>query len=390
MSLDQKPRILIFRHELLPWSETFVLNQAENLQTFVPIYCGLRSVAAGLKARPERCIIIQDRSKKGWLRGQLFRAFRWSPSLIPKLRRHDVRLIHAHFEGGGMAATRLARALGIPLLVTFHGIDVTKEPWFQWPNPAVRMLWMRRRAELQRYGCLFLGVSHFICSRMIDLGYPAERVRVHYTGVDVSSLTPNQSATREPIVLFAGRLIEKKGCRFALEAMQKVQETAPELRMVVAGDGPLRNELESEARLRRLNVCFLGQCTREETLGWMGRSRLMCAPFLKAKDGDTDGCPTVILEAQAIGLPVVAFAHGGSMEALDQGATGLMVPVGDSEALASSILLLYQNPGLWNQLSIAGRCFVVRQFDLRKQNARLEELYNQVLSNRRRTDTNLY
>jgi colanic acid/amylovoran biosynthesis glycosyltransferase len=378
MLLDEKQRILIFRHDLLPWSETFVLNQAENLQHFVPIYCGLRRVN-GLNTDAERTIVIKERSLGGWIRGQTFRAFRWAPSLLPQLRRLDARLIHAHFEGGGMSAVRLARALKIPLIVTCHGIDVTKKERFQWPNPAIRMLWMMRRAELQCQGTLFLGVSSYIRDRMLGLGYPAERTEVHYTGVDVAALASVPGVERQPIVLFAARLVEKKGCRFALEAMQLVQATDPELQLVIIGDGPLREELESEAGSRGLNARFLGQCTKETTCAWMGRSRVLCAPFLPAKDGDTDGCPTIILESLAIGLPVVAFAHGGSIETLDRGAAGTLVPVGDPKELALSILRLHRDPGLWSRLSIAGRKLVEERFDLRRQNARLEELYRRVI-----------
>ena len=373
-----KPRILIFRHELLPWSETFILNQAESLQNYEPIYLGLRRVP-GLQTDPERTLCIQDTSTSGWMRGQIFRALCWTPSLIPQLRSLGVRLIHAHFEGGGMVMSHAARVLGIPLLVTFHGIDVTKETHHQWPNPAIRQLWLRRRAALQRRGDVFLGVSSFIRSRALHLGYPEERTRVHYIGVDVSKLSPNHNAARDPVVLFAGRLVEKKGCRYMLEAMQVLRATAPELQLIVVGDGPLRESLQDEARLRGVNARFLGQCTKSEVLEWMGRSRMLCAPFLPAADGDTDGCPTVLLEAQATGLPVIAFDHGGSAEALDNGSTGILTPVGNAAALADSILRLHSDDALWKQLSISGRSFVEKQFDLRTQNTRLEELYDQTI-----------
>jgi colanic acid/amylovoran biosynthesis glycosyltransferase len=378
MTLDEKRRILIFRHDLLPWSETFILSQAENLRHFVPVYCGLRRVN-GLNPDAERTIVIKERSLRGWIRGQTFRAFRWAHALVPQLRRLNVCLVHAHFEGGGMSAVRLARALKIPLIVTCHGIDVTKHERFQWPNPAVRMLWLRRRAELQCHGTLFLGVSSFIRDRMLGLGYPAERTEVHYTGVDVAALASDSCVERQPIVLFAARLVEKKGCRFVLEAMQRVQASVPELELVIIGDGPLREELECEAHSRCINAKFLGRCTKETTCAWMSRSRLLCAPFLPAKNGDTDGCPTIILEALAIGLPVVAFAHGGSIEALGGGAAGILVPTGDAKALAFSILQLHHDSALWSQLSLAGRRLVEEQFDLQRQNARLEELYHRVL-----------
>ena len=213
-----KPRVLIFRHELLPWSETFVLNQAESLTSFTPIYMGLTRTN-GLETCPERTIILRDQSTKGWVLGQLFRAFRWFPSLVSRLRSLRISLIHAHFEGGGMSMVRLARALQVPLLVTCHGIDVTKTARCQWPNPAVRCLWLLRRRQLQRFGRLFLGVSSFIRERMIGLGYPPDRTQVHYTGVDTSAIR-SKSGVREPIVLFVGRLVEKKGCRFAIEAVE--------------------------------------------------------------------------------------------------------------------------------------------------------------------------
>ena len=278
-----------------------------------------------------------------------------------------------------MVMTQLARTLGVPLLVTFHGMDITKGDRFQWPNPIIRRSWLIRRAELQRRGDLFLGVSSYIYDRMIDRGYPVAKSLVHYTGVDVGSILPTHNAARDPVVLFAARLVEKKGCRFLLESMQKVQVTAPELRLVVVGDGPLRDSLESESHERGLNAIFLGQCRREAVLKWMRQSNMLCTPFIMAADGDADGCPTVLLEAQAAGLPVVAFDHGGSVEALDNGRSGLLVSAGRVEELAAAILRLHKNDELWRHLSLSGRNFVEDKFDLRKQNTRLEELYIQAI-----------
>ena len=127
-----------------------------------------------------------------------------------------------------------------------------------------------------------------------------------------------------------------------------------------------------------MNAMFLGRCSHSDVLDWMRRSRLLCAPFLPASDGDTDGCPTVLLEAQAAGLPVVAFNSGGTAEVVADGRTGFLVPVADSAALAGSILRLLEDQAIWDQFSLAARREVEDRFDLHRQTARLEEIYASV------------
>jgi glycosyltransferase involved in cell wall biosynthesis len=161
--------------------------------------------------------------------------------------------------------------------------------------------------------------------------------------------------------------------------MASVQATIPEARLVVVGNGPLRSELESQAKSILNNVEFVGMRDPASVRQWMNRAMIFCNPSLIAPTGDAEGFGMVFAEAQAMGLPVVSFDSGGIPEAVAQGKSGFLVPEKDWKGLADSVSLLLRNPQLWQRFSEAGRARVSRLFDLRKQASLLESIYESVL-----------
>src|SRR5206468_551438 len=102
-----------------------------------------------------------------------------------------------------------------------------------------------------------IAVSQFIASRLRAQGFPDEKIRQHYVGIDVQKFTPDASASRQQMVLFTGRLVEKKGCEHLIRAMADVQASAPDCELVIIGDGPLRVQLETLAKTTLRRVRFL-------------------------------------------------------------------------------------------------------------------------------------
>ncbi|MEJ7615993.1 MAG: glycosyltransferase [Pyrinomonadaceae bacterium] len=246
-------------------------------------------------------------------------------------------VIHAHLGYDGVMAIPLARRLRIPLVTTFHGSDVTLNDEALHNLGGRYHLYVQRRESLKREGRLFIAVSEFIRGLMLARGWPEDKIVVHHIGVDTELFRPDPTVAREPIVLFAGRLIPVKGVAHLIAAMREVQTRIPEAELVIAGQGRLQGELERQAKELDARVRFLGTIPLVEMRGWMNRARVLCIPSITARTGHTEAFPTVAIEAQSMGLPVVGFASGGISEAVINGQTGLLGPERDRAALAANI-----------------------------------------------------
>ncbi len=196
------------------------------------------------------------------------------------------------------------------------------------------------------------------------MGYPAERTIVHSIGVDVERFKPPTFRRREEIVLFVGRLVEKKGCGNLIEAMAEVQRRRPAAELVVIGGGPLRVDYEARAAALRVRCRFLGHQPTAVVREWMARAiGLLCAQrgcSLRRRGGLRHG----VYRGAGDGLPVVSTGAAGIPEAVKDGETGLLVTERDPGALAEAILELMQNDELWRRYSLAGRTRVVDNFNL--------------------------
>jgi len=379
--MTKKPNAIIFRTLLLPASETFVRSQALALQNSTPFFMGLRR-ANGLELPPDSTWVANDGTTLGKVREASFKVFGSSAASRRLVRKLEPKFIHAHFGPDGCEAMRLAADEKVPLITSFHGYDATVgDEEFEKTLHGRRYL--GRRAQLFQEGRLFIAVSEFVRRRIVAQGAPDDRTLVHYIGVDTKEFSPPRSAQREKCVLFVGRLVAKKGCAHLLRAMAIVQSALPDVGLVVIGDGPERQELEAEARKTLVKFKFLGAQPHEEIKKWMHRAQVFSVPSVTAPTGDSEGFGIVFAEAQASGLPVVSYASGGIPEAVAHGETGFLVPEGDWRKLAEHILLLFQLRTVWNEFSIAGVRRVERLFDLSRQTALLEDIYETLISPRR-------
>jgi colanic acid/amylovoran biosynthesis glycosyltransferase len=370
-----RPLVAVYREMLLNYNEPFVRAQGEALCRYRSHYVGLRRVA-GLELPEERTLVLNHGTRIGDAREAVFKLFGVSPTFVRAVRALRPALLHAHTGVSGAHALPLSRRLGVPLVVTFHGYEATAadEELHRWRFRG--RVFLRRRDAMKREGRLFIAVSEFIRGRMLERGWPEDRVVVHYIGVDATMFRADPVVAREPVVLFVGRLIRTKGVPHLIAAMRQVQARVPDAELVIAGDGPRRAALEREAREAGVRARFLGAIPGEDVRRWMNRAHVFCAPSVTAPDGTVEALGLVALEAQAMGLPVAGFRSGGIPEAVADGQTGLLVPEGDSAALAARIEALFTDAVLWNRLSAAGARRVRERFDLERQTAALEDLYD--------------
>jgi colanic acid/amylovoran biosynthesis glycosyltransferase len=277
-------------------------------------------------------------------------------------------VIHAHFGPNGVRAVRLRerRVIAGPVLTSFYGYDVGR--------PGARDGYDQLFAQ----GDLFIALSEEMRDRLVSLGCPQQRIAVHRLGIDLDRLRPRQHGTNRRLeILSIARLVPKKGIEDGLRAVAELAKRGRDVAYTIVGDGPLRGRLEQRAReldVGRL-VNFTGARPANEIPQFLGAADVLLAPSVTAGDGDAEGTPVAILEAQAAGIPVVSTLHAGIPEIVEDSRSGFLVAEGDVPALTEKLAELSDNPSLRATMGIAGRAIVMGKHDIRVLNQELARIY---------------
>lgn len=287
-------------------------------------------------------------------------------------------IIYAHFGPSGLLAAQL-RAMGVfnaPVITSFHGHDISA------------LLDKKGKAYydfLFKKGDLFMPISKYWKKRLLSLGCPADKVIVHHMGVNIKKFKFKTRLSRKPLrIVSVCRLVEKKGIRYALEALQNLRKNYPDIsfRYTIVGNGPLETQLKNLTRKFSLQeyVNFKGWLNQEEILKILERNDIFLAPSCKSKDGDMEGIPVSIMEAMAKGLIVIATKHSGIPELVIDGKSGLLVPEKNSIKIMKSVKFLAQGEKKWPRYSNNARKTIERSFNINLLNKNLLKIFNDVLN----------
>jgi colanic acid/amylovoran biosynthesis glycosyltransferase len=365
------PVVAVWRDAWLPRSETFIRDHVTSLRRWQPLLLGLRRVEGGLGVEPHRAPFANH-----GLRRWAWAACRRTGYLgvyDSILRRQRPRLMHAHFGTNAVEILPVAQRVRLPLVVSFHGIDVTTA--LLGPGGA---RYRERLERLWNYASLLLPVSDDLERRLLALGAPPDKVRRHYMGINVATLAPVSSTPRSGIV-YVGRLIAQKGVADLIDAVAQLPEHRRSTPVTIIGDGPERQALQAQAAaVRGARIRFLGPQSNDVVADELSRAAILSCPSRAVRPTDTEGFGQVFLEAARAGVPSVAYRFGGVVEAVQDGVTGLLAPEGDVAALSAHLLTLLDDPELAARLGAAGADRVRQHFDLTQQSAILESLYDQV------------
>lgn len=372
------PSAIIYTHSLLEGSMTFIKSQGEALVDFQPVYVGAHR-AKGISLPEGRNYVLNEGTVDGILREALFRRFGWAPSLSRALKVHDPRIVHAHFGTCGPAALALARALRIPLVVTFHGHDATMTEDELRKTIRGREL-LNQKVKLIEGTGMFIAVSEYIRQRLLERGYPEEKIIVLHNGIELGFFQPQRDIKRESYVVFVGRFVEKKGVHYLIKAAEQIARTGIDFEVILIGDGPLESELKEQANRANIPCRFTGFLPVEEVRSWLEKAAVVAIPSVTAENGDTEGLPTVLLEAQAMETPVVATRHSGIPDGMLPGKTGELVDERDHVALAKEIHSFLISPDKRREYGENARRFVAERFDMKTQVRQLEGLYKTLIS----------
>jgi glycosyltransferase involved in cell wall biosynthesis len=374
---DERETILVYRDRLVPRSEVHFLRRVYmGFERLKPVWIG-RHPDEGLCDLGVSATMLGRPGLLGPIDRERFKHFGTLPP-APDLRAIAPRLVHAHFGRGGALALPIARQLGVPLVVHYHGGDATKETHYR--RGVLPTIYQQRLVALQREAALFVCVSNFIRERLLARGFPAEKLVVHPLGVEIGDEERDAAslAPREPIILFAGRFVEKKGIGVLIEAVRRLGQDGRAVRLELVGDGPLVAEAKRQATGLR-DIAFLGWLPNAELRARMQRALAVCVPSVEAAGGDSEGLPMVVLEAMASGAPVVATDHAGIAEAVQDGSTGLLVAPGDVDALAAALRRIVDAPDIAQAMGRAGRLAAKEHFNGTLQSRRLEQILLDVI-----------
>jgi colanic acid/amylovoran biosynthesis glycosyltransferase len=296
----------------------------------------------------------------------------------PFLHKDAYDIVHCHFGPCGSLATML-KGIGVlkgKLTTVFHGYDLTSY---------LNQSGINCYAHLFQQGDLFLPISQTWKEKLIQLRCPEQKIKVHRMGVDTLkfSICSRKNKRKNRIdILTVARLVEKKGVRYGIEAIAKLKSNMPEIQYKIAGDGPLRTELE--ALIKRLGVSkkvkLLGWICQDELLKLMDKADILIAPSVTSRENDQEGIPVVLIEAMAKGIAVLSTYHSGIPEIVIDGVTGLLTRERDSDTLAERLSYLISNPDKRQELGSRGRQFIKENYDINKLNDQLVEVFYQLIS----------
>lgn len=307
------------------------------------------------------------------------RTFAAVAALAVKSRDHlrVAGVVHCHFGDVGRLMALVLTAAGSParLVTTFHGFDVSRAK-FQPLSVYYR--------ELIRRCDLMLPVNRIWKERLVQAGADPGRIHVHHMGVDTAALRPfpPPAGSREPGTLrlcMIGRMVEKKGHKTALEALALLGRRRSDLRLslTVIGEGPLEGAVKDLVRSLGLGdvVALKGPRTHAQCLEAIAGSDALLLPSRTAADADMEGIPVVLMEAMALGRPVISTRHSGIPELVGDGRSGLLADEGDAAGIAAAIERLADDPTLRLRLATAGRETVTEGFDLQRLGEQLRRHY---------------
>lgn len=291
-------------------------------------------------------------------------------TLAQLVRDRGIVHLHAHFASAPATVARLASHFAdIPYSFTAHAKDIFHQSVE--PSDLCR--------KIMDASAVVTVSDYNVAHLKQQFGATAGKVRRIFNGLDLDRFPYASCAERPPLIVAVGRLVEKKGFNYLVEACQILAKEGSPMRCRIIGGG------EMEAELRQLvsnygladRVTLLGPCPQNEIKKHIQQAAVLAAPCVVGRDGNRDGMPTVLLEAMALGTPCVATDVTGIPEIVQNGLTGLVVPQGDEVALAAALKRLVNEPKLRVDLASRARALVEAEFDIGANAAKLRTLFTQ-------------
>jgi colanic acid/amylovoran biosynthesis glycosyltransferase len=378
--MSSKKTVLIFRSKILGISETFILNHYNSLHNYKPILVGWQREKKGLDLSSIDSIVISTALSMSKPRLFFNKYIKPDKEVIELIRRIKPSIVHAHFGPDGVQISQICKQLGIPFVVTLHGYDATTTTKKLLFSRNIYLLnYFLKRKFLAKDAARTLPVSKYIEKMATKNGFANANMTVHYLGGKMIKRAPLLTPSCRKGILFVGRLVEKKGLNFLLNALALIKGKINDIELTVIGDGPLRKEYEQQAKELNVRVTFLGEQHNEEVMKMLGKARIFCMPSTRAQSGDNEGLPTVFIESLSLGTPIVTFKQGPLPEIVIEGKGGYLAEDRNIESLAEKLIESLTDLDLWIKNAEVGFEMVNKCFDITNQATILQSIYDDVI-----------
>ena len=302
-----------------------------------------------------------------------FATFLQGIKLIRYLRRNRIEMVHSYGTYPNIFAIPAAKLAGVPVVIaSIRDRGDILSPWQRWLQKLVCRL----------ADCVLVNASS-IRDTLIEQGYRGDNIIVIPNGVMPSKLASFRDGAElraelglpvaAPVVILFSRLNRMKGIEYFLEAAVVVLKEFPDVKFVIAGDGANRPELEAYAAKLSIAPSVLFTGFRTDLPDLLREADISVLPSL------SEGLSNSLLEAMSAGVPVIATNVGGNPEIVEDGVSGILVPVRDSAALAEAMVRMFCNPELRKAMGAAGRKRIATTFSMERSLESVERLYEKLI-----------
>lgn len=304
------------------------------------------------------CLVLIQRGESFKKKLRTFAHFGEGVYLAYQMKMRGIVHIHASFAHTAGVALIISNLLRIPFSFSAHAVDI-------YARKRILIPLKLRRAKF------VVTISNYNRSYLSKLAGDTDvqrKIHIIRYGVDVSAFSPQprRGEGAVPVILSIGRLVEKKGFPYLIDACRILADRKYKFRCKIIGEGPQRHLLEDQIRRNQLSehISLLGIVFQEKLKDYLRNSEFFVLPCVVSEDGDRDGIPNVLIEAMAMEIPVVSTQVSGIPELITHGVNGLLVPEKDREALADAMALMLNDRAMRSRMGEAGRKRVVADFNI--------------------------
>lgn len=344
--------------------ETFVRAHAEGLPANVTL---IHDFPPKIGDQPILSQSLSSRARRKMWRRLMQRQWGWetTSAYMKVFRNVRADAVLAEFGQTGVVALEACKRTNVPLIVHFHGADISKKAVLEMFGDAYRVLLREAQA--------IIAVSRTMEAKLLAMGAPPEKVYYNPCGVNCDEFVGDRITGEQPVFLAVGRFVEKKAPHLTLLAFAQVHRRHPEAQLRMIGNGPLLDACRDLAEGFGLSqaVTFLDIQPHTVIQQEMRRARAFVQHSVEALSGDCEGTPVAILEAGASGLPIVSTRHAGIPDVVIEERTGLLVDERDVNGMAAQMIRLIENPRLAEKLGDAAREHIKAHFSMQHSLHRL-------------------
>lgn len=350
--MTNKLKVAILSPGVDVYSETFILNHKEKINADIFFYYD-GPVPTKLEGGvdPEDIVLSESDDNLSLNEPSIAQLYKLKQSLED----NDIDVVLCEYGVTAASSLPAIKALGLPLVVHFHGYDAYKTDVLQ-----------KHREEYKdvfEYASQIVAVSQAMHQQLISIGCPENKLIHAPCGAKKMFFTATVCKGSQQF-LSAGRFVQKKAPYYTILAFNEVTRTHPNASLVMAADGPFLDVCRNMAVYCGIEdrVTFLGPVSNEKILAEMERSLALVQHSITAPDGDSEGTPVAVVEAGAAGLPVIATRHAGIPEVVIEGTTGLLIDEHDVIGMANAMRELLDNPKRAQKLGNNARNHVKKNF----------------------------